>query len=173
MKLVITFSLFILSFSLTRSDEYVWQNLKTEYRDVCILDSSTVFIIGCDGLIKKSTDGGDTYKRIESFLRCELLCIDVFNKNYIMIGSENGDIVTSKDGGKVLKKARPFETQINDVQICDSLCAYICCGNGKIYKSIDFGENWSCIFSEEGNEPVKLKFIDNETGFCFLSILSR
>ena len=122
----------------------------TEYLyDICCVDSNNVLACGPNGLIIKTTDGGQTWNRKNSNTESSLYLLKFANDN---IGFACGDGVFLKttDGGEnwtILETNHEmgFEFYQTNLFLVDPDTVYISDSYNNLWKSIDGGENFEKI----------------------------
>jgi photosystem II stability/assembly factor-like uncharacterized protein len=78
--------------------------------DVLALDPKTVWTIGIDGYLAVSTDGGNSWKKLQRDIpRTQLFRMASFGKGHLFIAG-SGVLVMSTDGGKTFKEVRTEPT---------------------------------------------------------------
>ncbi len=71
--------------------------------DVMVIDAQTAWAVGIEGHVTRTTDGGKTWKKVDTGApKITLFCIAGDKWNTINIGGD-GIFLTSKDGGKTWK----------------------------------------------------------------------
>lgn len=165
MKIIIFAVLFFLNL-LQMHSQYIWQNIRAQYRSVCQVSKLEVFIVGDEGTILKTTDGGNGYKRIDLSIRADLFSVDFSGLGNGIIVGDSGYVLTTQNGGNDWFIQKIGIERINSVKFVDSNTAYISNNKGEIFRSIDCGLNWDMIHSN-GNIPInKITFSDQRNGFA-------
>lgn len=135
-------------------------------QDLAYADANTLYAVGGDEKISKSTNGGDSFTEIYSgtfqrfFMGCD------FKGDFGVIGGEDGKIMSTIDGGSTWSTYATGYHNFQGVQVFDADSAYIGGTDMDVYKTIDWGSNWSV--EDNGPEPshiYKIKFTDDGTGF--------
>ncbi len=140
------------------------QNPLLNEHSVKFENSTTVSLVGENGLIMKTTDNGVTWVEQSSNIS-NILFGASFNSGISLAAGENGVILRSIDNGENWQPILPGTTEnLNDIEIVGSKAA-VCGNNGTIYYSADYGENWTVTNSNTTNNLYDIKFINAETGF--------
>jgi photosystem II stability/assembly factor-like uncharacterized protein len=129
-------------------------------------DVNTVTLVGADGLIMKSVDGGLTWQEQTSGTSEVLYANEQMGTdNGIAVGA-NGTILVTVDGGTTwsLKTSGTTET-LKDVQILNSNVIIVSGSNGTVLRTDDAGETWTVIASGTTENLNDVQFIDQDNGF--------
>jgi len=127
------------------------------------------------GSIWKSVDGGKTWEvknKIDE--KTSIPQVDVLNiainrndpKN-VYIGTQNGILLATTNGGDTWKKLNFTSTKIYglDIDPLDGKIVYasgLWNKRGKIFKSLDGGENWKEVFTTPAEGPLVVSLIVNK-----------
>ena len=141
--------------------------LNQDIEDVCYADNSTLYAVGGDEKISKSTDGGFTWSPIYSGTFTRLL-LGVYFKDadYGMVGGEDGKVLKTTDGGLswITQNAGGFAL-LHGVYIFNEDSAYTVGTPEQVYKTTDGGTNWTEDWTSGYNPAFyKIKFTSNNTG---------
>jgi photosystem II stability/assembly factor-like uncharacterized protein len=107
-------------------------------------DGKTGWIVGEDGLILKTSDGGDTWTPQDSGNPNSLFKVAIIDANNVVAVGDNGAIVRTTDGGahwstiKSPKDVTLFDVTFTDPQNGWSVGEFSC-----IFKTIDGGQTWT------------------------------
>ncbi len=141
--------------------------LNQDIEDVCYADASTLYAVGGDEKVSKSTDGGLTWSQIYSGTFTRLfLGVYFTDPNYGMIGGEDGKVLKTTDGGAnwITQNAFGFAL-LHGVYIFNSDSAYVVGTPEQVYKTTDGGTTWTeDIVSNYNVAFYKVKFTDNNMG---------
>lgn len=141
--------------------------LSQDIQDVCYADNTTLFAVGGDEKISKSTDGGFTWSQVYSgtFTR---LFLGVYFKdaNLGMVGGEDGKVLKTTDGGSswTVQNAGGFAL-LHGVYIFDQDSAYVVGTPEQVYKTTDGGSTWNEDWASSYNAAFyKVKFTSDNMG---------
>jgi photosystem II stability/assembly factor-like uncharacterized protein len=141
--------------------------LNQDIEDVCYADNSTLYAVGGDEKISKSTDGGFTWSEIYSGTFTRLFLGAYFtDANYGMIGGEDGKVLKTTDGGLswITQIAGGFAL-LHGVYIFNADSAYTVGTPEVVYKTIDGGNSWTDDWASSYNVAFyKIIFTSNNTG---------
>ncbi|MCU0342323.1 MAG: YCF48-related protein [Ignavibacterium sp.] len=102
-KLVFVFGLLLILSSNTFSQQgWFWQNPypgSCGYRDIEFVSENSIWAVGYNGTIVKSTDGGNTWQNIYLNLSIELTGLSFIDEMHGTIAGENGTIIHTTNGG--------------------------------------------------------------------------
>ncbi len=123
-------------------------------------------LVGADGIIMKTFDGGVTWEEQTSGVTNVLNGNDAIDGTKQIVVGENGVILITTDGGTSWDpKASNTLEHLNDVCAIDAL-NYIIVGNsGTVLKSTDGGESYMNINSGTINNLNDVCFVDEFTGY--------
>ncbi|MDZ7624276.1 MAG: YCF48-related protein [Ignavibacteriaceae bacterium] len=135
--------------------------------DICYADANTLFLVGGDERIYKSTNGGFFWTEVDSgAAQLSFLGVEFYNSNYGIVTGEDGKILvttnsgtdwmTSNTGGSGLMRAAHI---INDQN------AYVVGTPEQVFKTTDGGINWVSDFNGASTIALyEIKFTENLTG---------
>ncbi len=143
------------------------QGVKQTVEDICYADANTLYIVGMDEMISRSTTGGFTWVHIYSgtpFFR--LVGVDFYNHDYGIVGGENGKMLVTTDGGITWTASNAGSTGLmRGVNILDEGNAFAAGTPEQVFKSTDSGITWISDFNGANTiELNKLKFTEGSTG---------
>lgn len=109
--------------------------------DVAVLDTSTVIIVGGNGTILRTTDGGKTWTQQINSAKT-FTAVHFVDKNIGWVVGEDGLIrKTTNSGSRWLRQ--PFNARtLQDVFFVNIQVGWVVGENGVIAKTIDGGESW-------------------------------
>ena len=135
-------------------------------QDLAYADANTVYAVGGDEKISKSTNGGNSFTEIYSgqfqryFMGCD------FDKDFGVVGGEDGKIMSTTDAGANWSTFATGYHNFQGVHVFDADSAYIGGTDEDVYKTTDWGANWVMEFNGLGQSHIyKVKFADDGTGF--------
>ncbi len=109
------------------------------FKDICFPNSTVGYLIGWQGMVLKSNDGGLNWRKLQSgnnafSMRVYLQAVDFFDENTGAIVGENGLMWFTKDGGKSWKSASGFtKNNLYDVHLFDAHSGIACGDGGKVF----------------------------------------
>ena len=160
-----TFTIFFLwCFSFTCSAQWmeVDPGIDVDYfTDVYAVSQNVAIVVGTDGTIIKTTDGGDTWLQKESGTNEILSDVQFPSAEIGFIIGGNGTFLKTIDGG---------ETWTSIDGICAGVLScvnenliFVRC-SGSLYKSTDGGENW--IETINAPDILRMQFVNDSKGFA-------
>lgn len=116
-------------------------------------DGGKVWLVGANGKILRSQDGGGTWKRQHSPVNANLQDIAAWNDKRAVVVGNRGTIIITADGGKSWRSidVGPFKiaNKLLRVKALPSGQAWTVGEGGNILRSNDFGNTWSRVGIEE------------------------
>lgn len=167
MKKIFTLVLITVNLSLHAQWEFVTQ-VGTSLNDVQCTSENTVFVIGDEGLIMKTTDGGQNWNS-QSLGATQLLRKLQFTSDavgYILGLSGLGtDIFKTIDGGENWNPIYSVDLiDITDISCVNEDVIYVSFEDGSLKKSIDGGSLFANVTSDSGVESIQ--FISENVGYA-------
>ncbi|MBK8483891.1 MAG: T9SS type A sorting domain-containing protein [Saprospiraceae bacterium] len=164
---------------LTKDGGKTWKNSNSGYTsmrfmDIFIQDTSTLFMSGNNGIIIRSTDGGNSWKTMNTKTTEQLWGIHFIDANIgISVGS-NGTILRSINGGTDWSLIQSgMQNLFYDVYFTKSGVGFAS-GSNVLYKSIDSGENWFPILDFPFESPAdwirSIKMVNEDVGYACADI---
>jgi photosystem II stability/assembly factor-like uncharacterized protein len=132
----------------TRLREGTVLDIEVDPRDVC-----TIYALRTRELLK-TTDCGrtwdDVYTETQTNITLSSMSLDWFNPDVLWLGSTDGDLLRTADGGATWALAFLFPEAINDVLVgnSDSRTVFVGTAGSSFYRTGDAGENWT-IFRKD------------------------
>jgi photosystem II stability/assembly factor-like uncharacterized protein len=174
----ITVLLAFISLSLAQSD-WEWQySTTTEHlNDVYFINQYQGWIVGDNGTILSTVDGGNTWNQRNGTTTEDLKAVHFITED---IGwAVGGNVMQySEDGGNSWSKY--FQSHINDIQcmyFIDEYTGWICGSDSIIFKTSNSGGNWEVIPSRVGkfdaifflNETLGWLHSRDDAGYIYLT----
>ena len=75
-----------------------------EISDLCVLDAQTLFVAGEDGFASRTTDGGQTWQRLNTRRRGFINSVKFYNKRLGLLLSDFGVLLLTRDGGETWQR---------------------------------------------------------------------
>jgi len=131
--------------------------------------AGNAFVIGCEfGDIYKSTNITNWTSQVNYITQKNISGMDFINKNIGYIGTSNGEIFKTTDGGNNWLLIHNVGSSILDLNLCDNLHGIITTNNS-IYTTSDGGNSWSV----SKTAPANSYFISSSCGSSYYySLLS-
>lgn len=141
---------------------------------VYFLDSLRGWMVGQDGIIRRTTNGGSTWSNVTSAITTSINTVFFINENIGWLGTEVGGnlrLMKSIDGGAVWSQQTSIPDisgAITDIFFLNENIGFACANNAMLFKTIDGGVNWEDISSSipgiiKGIESIY--FFNEELGF--------
>jgi photosystem II stability/assembly factor-like uncharacterized protein len=114
---------------------------------VHFLNAGTGLIIGADGIILKTDDGGKKWRKLQSNCDVPLYAIEMVGNNGWIVGNR-GLYLVSRDAGETWQvKDGLIKTRfwLKDVSFSDETNGWIVGAMGTLAQSVDGGESWKLI----------------------------
>jgi len=135
-------------------------------QDVAYANANTLYAVGGDEKMSKSTDGGNTWSEIYSGIFAYYFFGVDFVGDFGVVGGEDGKRMSTTDGGTTWSTSSTGYENIYGVNVFNADSAYIGGTDENIYKTTDSGSNWEWEDNGSGTSHLyKIKFTENNTGF--------
>ena len=72
--------------------------------ELCVLDARTLFVAGDDGFVSRTTDGGQSWQRLNTQCRGFINSVQFYNKRLGLLLSDFGVLILTQDGGETWKR---------------------------------------------------------------------
>jgi len=169
MKKTFLSTLFI--FALISCANAQWEMLKSGTQNalngVYFADKNIGYTCGRDGLIFKTTDGGNQWVKKNSGTAGDLTAIFFTNAKIGYIVGRNGIILKTTDGGENWEKLNSGTTiELNSVFFVNANVGYIACSYGTILKTTDAGATWTLIKTNTIPFISSVFFLNIDTGYA-------
>lgn len=131
--------------------------------DSDFINNDTGYICGKAGLIIRTTNSGNSWFQLNSQSDGELKRIKFLNSSTGIVIHE-GYIMRTTNGG--INWLKDMSLAGNDMQFLNDTTGLISYGGGRIYKTINAGQNWTMVSSRPGWIFWTLGFEDEQDGFA-------
>jgi len=142
--------LLLFLFSQTILPQWIIRNSGTtkNLRDVCFIDPLRISIVGDNGTILRSTNGGANWFFQSSGVSDHLYAVSFTDQNIGTAVGANGRILRTTDGGTTwLSQISGTVNNLNGISCPDSDNCIAVGNSGTILKTIDGGINWLPVLS--------------------------
>jgi len=139
---------------------------ETRLRSMKFVTTSVGWIVGTDGLILKTVDGGDTWDQQASGTEEDLLVVSFVDENYGWIIGYGNTLLWTDDGGDSWEQLVSPLLNGRDIFFVDANTGWIVGSSGNILRTDNGGVNW---VSQSSGVTVWLQsiyFTDNQTGWA-------
>lgn len=127
-------------------------------------NSTTISLVGENGLVMRSSDNGVTWVEQSTNISNALFGA-AFNNGVSLAAGENGVILRSTDNGITWDIILPGATvNLNDIEI-KSNNAVVCGDSGKIYYSVNAGLTWDEAITNTNQNLKSVYFLNTLTGY--------
>lgn len=159
------FLLLLLVFFIAFTTNAQWEkrDIGTEYSliDIDFVNAQTGFICGSFGVIKKTTDGGETWEDMEIEVNHTFLAIDALDVNNVYIG--RNDLFKANDGHHFSQiNTEKISSSIHDIKFLNEEIGFLIAA-GTLKKTIDGGLTWANVFS--ASMIRELAFVTDQIGY--------
>ena len=124
-----------------------WERPLPALYGIFFLDRNQGWITGMDGIIIKTTDGGQTWTKLDSGTDKPVYSILVKEKRGWAVGNK-GTYLTSEDGGNTWSSNRSAiksKFWLRQIAFCDENNGFVVGAMGTVAESKDGGKNWKVI----------------------------
>lgn len=138
--------------------------------DMVYADATTVFAVGSEEDILKSTDGGSTWTLNHDGSDPDndpLLGVHFYDSNFGVVGGMDGKVLVTTDGGSSWSTTQIASSypSFYAVYCFNSDSVYVGGTDKIIYKSTDGGTSWSSVHGGGGSTLYQFAFTANKTGY--------
>jgi photosystem II stability/assembly factor-like uncharacterized protein len=135
--------------------------------------SNKCYVVGTEGALLTSTDGGRNWERREIAKRGDLSWFDLYSIRFAndgqtgWIGGESGLILKTTDGGATWNPQTSGSTEnIFRIAVVDPQTAYACGTNGLLMGTTDGGAHWQLQTLKSGLIFMDIAFADTQNGWA-------
>lgn len=133
--------------------------------DVAVLDTSTVIVVGGNGTILRTIDGGENWTQQINSART-FTAVHFIDKNVGWVVGEYGVTRKTTNGGRKWLRLPLNGPTLQDVFFVNPQIGWAVGANGFIAKTTDGGEAWQIQDSQTTNSLENLFFFDADTGWA-------
>ena len=148
-----------------------WVNPRPTGEDILdwsVLSPDTHVLLGTNGFIMKTSDGGSTWTGhyAEGPLITELCAISFVNSNVgYGVSGGSGHVLKTVDGGKTWEWNYSSSTRLYDVFFLDENRGFAVGAYGVVLSTQDGGQNWIYQELAPNNWFTKIFFVNDQVGF--------
>ena len=129
--------------------------------DISFIDDIFGVIVGSNGLILTTKDGGKKWNKLKDLTKELLFAVNIRNEQLVFIVGFNGLILKSLDGMESLTKLNSnTNNYLKSIDFLNDELGICVGGNGTILRTTDGGNNWEFISGITARPLNKVKFID-------------
>lgn len=140
--------------------------ISSEIIDLAYADATTVYAVGIDEKIYKSTDGGLNWSTIFTGTSTYYFMGVDFVDDFGVVGGEDGKRYSTTDGGNSWSNSATGYENLYGAHVFNSDSAYLGGTDENIYKTLDSGSSWETEYNGSGSSQIyKIKYTNNQTGF--------
>jgi len=137
------------------------------FRTIKCLNDQVAMMVGEDGAIAKSTNGGVSWQAESSGITNVLKSLLIVDKTTILVVAENGVILKTTDEGETWNYVLPVICDLNDITMLkDTQRIFICGDNGKMLFSDDTGHTWTNVSTGTTANLRHMHFADDLAGYA-------
>ncbi len=145
--------------------KFIWQNISADEKEILLIDSLNFYLVGNDGKILRSYDGGVKWKWQESYIRANLMSVSFTDTNNGFAVGDSGYVLSTQNSGKTWTSQKVGNKRLFAVKMIDNNNIIAVGDRGVIYKTTDGGKNWVLKFENDSTCLKRIKFIDDKTGY--------
>ncbi len=163
--------LYIIIFGATLTHTFgQWGSIPTDtgitLTDLHFVDIMNGLVIGEQGLILRTTDGGSNWTFPNSGISEHLNSVHFITSNKAFIAADKGMLLSTTNGGNNWSKETLDTTiNLNHVYFANSDKGFLVGDNGVIYQTVDGGDDWVLQTPTVVNLLTAVDFPDQSTGF--------
>lgn len=144
--LLTSISLLVITTSVCIAQE--WERLATDYRAAHYIDSTTIVAVGDHGIIVRSSDGGEHWKRQSSGTRAHLTGVHFFDRYSGLAIGDSGIVLSTFDAGTTWNRQTTAEgADLTGMTTYENVVVVVG-EHGKIVRSNDLGSSWQQVLAD-------------------------
>ncbi len=130
--------------------------------DIDFIDENTGWLVGNNGMIVKTTDGGESWFARPGGTSLHLFGVDFVNSLTGWAVGNSGSILKTTNGGeRWIQQTSGQSVALYDVCFVDDQLGLVVGATGKIFRTTNGGTNWSSVTSGTTQTLRELQFVDN------------
>lgn len=137
--------------------------------DVTFIDAVRGWVVGGDGTILATTDGGKTWSRQNAGSRAELDAVSFSDPTHgwIVGNDESGvaSVLSTEDGGVTWSEGMSHTLLLSDLAFPDTLHGWVVGERGAIFATSDGGRTWDAQTSGSASALLGVTFVDADHGW--------
>lgn len=133
--------------------------------DVAVLDTSTIIVVGGNGTLLRTTDGGNNWTQQINSAKT-FTAVHFIDKNIGWVVGEDGVIRKTTNSGRKWLRQTLNARILQDVFFVNLQVGWVVGVNGVIAKTIDGGESWENQLSGTTGYFESVFFFDADTGWA-------
>ncbi|MEO8415926.1 MAG: YCF48-related protein [Ginsengibacter sp.] len=135
--------------------------------DYCMLNRHTIFSVGVQGHIEKSTDGGQNWEQYMGFnFINELFSITNIGSKTLYACGEAGKVIKTTDGGVTWKEqTAQLNNYLTKIYFFNENFGFAGGQYGTLIRTTDGGSNWSVIKTGLHFAVIEIRFFSDNTGY--------
>ncbi|KPJ55580.1 MAG: hypothetical protein AMJ42_06620 [Deltaproteobacteria bacterium DG_8] len=124
-----------------------WEMPRLTLFDVYFADRKRGFILGMDGAMLKTDDGGEEWKKIDASTNQALYSIAVVSDKCWAVGARGAYIVSTDGGNTWTSKKGAIHTKgwLCSIAFIDEKTGWVVGKSGAVFKTVDGGESWDWL----------------------------
>ena len=172
MKNILILSVFFFQTILITQAQQHWKEVYSKkytgvFYDITFSDSLNGYVVGQNGIMFKTVDGGDTWDSLSSGTKQTLCSISFSDKNNGYACGYNGTIIKTCDAGKTWVLQTTQTTDYFKVILARNKNEVFAFGaRGRFVKTIDGGKTWQGIKRFTLHDINCVQFVTGKTGYC-------
>ncbi len=146
----------------TEYDTYTFGLPTAIIYDIDFIDENTGWLVGNNGMIVKTTDGGESWLSQISGTGLHLFGVDFINSQIGWAVGNSGLILKTTNGGdRWISQTSGQSVALYDINFVNDQLGLIVGASGRILRTTNGGTNWSSISSGTTQTLRELQFVDN------------
>jgi len=135
------------------------------YRSAFPVNQDTVYVVGDQGYIVKTTDGGITWERLYANLAQNLYSVFFLNGRVGWVCGNGGVICRTSNGGTTWNYQKSSTIRrLYDIYFLDDDTGYAVASGGTLIRTTDSGQTWELQASEADYTLYAIDFPSDRTG---------
>jgi len=151
-KLIITLSVLFSGCS-EPNDIGSWEMVRSQnddltYRAISFANKNIGWIVGDEGTVQKTTNGGASWQSQSSGVSSKLWSISPVSQNLVWICGTYGTLIKTTDGGsnwQIMMQGDTLDGILIDVVFVNENIGWLSNNNGSILKTMDGGITWALV----------------------------